>query len=33
VIALKIWAATGYGTVDATLSDLHVDGANLLPKG
>jgi hypothetical protein len=33
VIALKVWASTGWGTVDATLSQLHVDGADLTPKG
>jgi len=33
VIALKIWASTGYGTVDATLSQIHVNGADLTPKG
>lgn len=33
VIALKVWASTGYGTVDATLSQIHVNGADLTPKG
>jgi hypothetical protein len=33
VIALKVWAATGWGTVDATLSQIHVDGADPMPKG
>ena len=33
VIALKVWASTGWGTVDATLSRMHVDGADLTPKG
>ncbi len=33
VIALKVWASTGWGTVDATLSQMHVDGADLTPKG
>jgi len=33
VVALKVWAATGWGTVDATLSQLHVNGADLIPKG
>lgn len=32
-IALKVWASTGYGTVDATLSQIHVNGADLTPKG
>ena len=32
-IALKVWAGTGYGTVDATLSNIHVNGADLMPKG
>lgn len=31
VIALKVWASTGYGTVDATLSEFHVNGSQ--PKG
>jgi len=31
LIAVKVWAATGWGTVDATLSQLHVNGAE--PKG
>jgi len=31
LIALKVWAATGWGTVDATLSEFHVNGAQ--PKG
>jgi Protein of unknown function (DUF3108) len=33
VIALKVWASTGYGTVAATLSQLQVDGAELGKKG
>ena len=32
-IALKVWASTGWGTVDATLSQIHVNGADLTPKG
>lgn len=33
VIALRVWAATGWGTVSAELSGLHVNGADLTPKG
>ena len=33
VIALKVWASTGYGTVAATLTELHVNGTDLTPKG
>ncbi len=32
-IALKIWGATGWGTVSAVLSQIHVDGAAAAPKG
>lgn len=33
VVALKIWASTGWGTVDATLSELHTDGSDAASKG
>lgn len=33
VIALKVWASTGWGTVSAALSTLQVDGSDLTPKG
>jgi hypothetical protein len=33
LIALKVWASTGWGTVDATLSQLQVNGTDLTPKG
>lgn len=33
VIALKVWASTGWGTVDATLSQMHVGTGELTPKG
>lgn len=33
LIALKVWASTGWGTVDATLSQIRVDGTDLTPKG
>jgi hypothetical protein len=33
VIALKIWASTGWGTIDATLAQLHINGADRTPKG
>jgi hypothetical protein len=32
VVALKVWAATGWGTVDATLTQMRVDGADIEPK-
>jgi hypothetical protein len=33
VIALKVWTSTGWGTLDALLSQIHVNGADLAPKG
>jgi hypothetical protein len=33
VIALKIWASTGWGTVAATLSKIDVNGTEIAPKG
>ena len=33
VVALKVWASTGWGTVAATLSRADLDGTDLLPKG
>ena len=32
LLALKIWASTGWGTVAATLSQVHIDGTDLTPK-
>ena len=32
-VALRIWASTGWGTVTATLSRLHVDAAEIQQKG
>ncbi len=32
-VALRVWASTGWGTVAATLSQIHVDGTPVAPKG